>query len=152
MASNSTNLQALWLQMAQIDARPAHWSGPLTDNQLTAVNAMMSTILSDHGKDRDNRLAVFSVLVHSEVPILTTRDLRKWEASKLIDWMKADPTDPQNWEVRNDARRCIGWIEGVVKECLYEGVLARLALEQPDAGDPPEPDLPYLQEAVELGL
>lgn len=127
-----TELQSLYHNLRQVTQKREHWSGPATRDQLVAVNALLNRALED--RSRENRLAVVTILTHYNDIIASTADLTKWDASCLINWLLNDEV---TWEVRENAKSTIAYIEHCVR--IDGGRALQDTLESEDTAPQPAP-------------
>jgi hypothetical protein len=86
---------ALRMRLNAMSEMAIHWQNPCTSKQCQAVVIMLQDALED--SSREIRLAVLKEML--DIPVKSTKDLLKWEATCLIDFLKEDN------ELRNDEWR-----------------------------------------------
>jgi hypothetical protein len=79
---------ALRMRLNAMNDMATHWQNPCTPKQVQAVVILLQDALED--PSREIRLAVIKEML--DIPVQSTKDLLKWEATCLIDFLK-DETD-----------------------------------------------------------
>ncbi len=93
--SYSNLIKAIRLTINQVHDKPLHWVRPCTVEQAAALVALLERGLGT--TNRDLRMAVLDEILGYSV--VSTRDLMKWEAHTLIEYLKGE-----DWKVSQDGR------------------------------------------------
>jgi len=92
---------ALRMRLNAMSEQPMHWQNPCTPRQCTALIILLQDGLED--SSREIRLAVIKEML--DIPIQSTKDLLKWEATCLIDFLKEDTEfDTDDWRLSTYGR------------------------------------------------
>ncbi len=110
-----TLTNALQLYARRVVALPAHWSEPATEHQLTALNMLVGSGLSDDS--REMRLNVIRKLI-GLAELTSTKDLLKWEAGTLITFLKEWGTD---WTLSEQGQFLIAETESRLSQAVESG-------------------------------
>jgi hypothetical protein len=95
---------ALRMRLNAMSEMPMHWQNPCTPKQCTAIVVMLNESLED--SSREIRLAVLKEVL--DIPIQSTKDLLKWEATCLIDFLKEDSElGTEEWRMSEYGRKFI---------------------------------------------
>jgi hypothetical protein len=99
---------ALRMRLNAMSEMPIHWQNPCTPKQYQAVVITFQDALED--SSREIRLAVIKEIL--DIPIQSTKDLLKWEATCLIDFLKEDSEfGNDEWRLSNHGRNFIAEAE-----------------------------------------
>jgi len=91
---------ALRLRINAVDEQAIHWLNPCSQRQCSALVILMNQCLYDNSKEV--RLAVLKEMIN--IPLQSTKDLLKWEATCLIDFIKEEGDE---WRVSEYGRKFI---------------------------------------------
>ncbi len=99
---------ALRMRLNAMSEQPIHWQNPCTPRQCTALIILLQYGLED--SRREIRLAVVKEML--DIPIQSTKDLLKWEATCLIDFLKEETElDIDEWRLSTYGRNFVGEAE-----------------------------------------
>lgn len=98
--------QALRLRLNAMEAQPIHWQDPCSTKQAQALVILFNQGLYD--SRREIRLAVLKEI--TDIPVQSTKDLLKWEATCIIDFLKTE-VDEEDWSLSEYGRKFIAEAE-----------------------------------------
>jgi hypothetical protein len=93
---------ALRMRLNAMSEQPLHWQNPCTVKQFQALVILLQDGLED--PSREIRLAVLKEML--DIPVQSTKDLLKWEATCLIDFLKEE-NQSEEWRLSNHGRNFI---------------------------------------------
>jgi hypothetical protein len=94
--------QALRLRLNAMEAQPIHWQDPCSTKQAQAIVYLFNQGLFD--SRREIRLAVLKEI--ADIPVQSTKDLLKWEATCIIDFLKSEE-EQDDWSLSEYGRKFI---------------------------------------------
>jgi len=92
---------ALRMRLNAMHEQALHWQNPCSIRQCAAIVILLNQCLED--TSREVRLAVIQEMI--DIPVQSTKDLLKWEATCLIDFIKDDSAE---WSLSDHGRKFIG--------------------------------------------
>ena len=94
--------QALRLRLNAMEAQPIHWQDPCSTKQAQALVILFNQGLYD--SRREMRLEVLKEI--TDIPVHSTKDLLKWEATCIIDFLKTEE-ELEDWRLSEYGRKFI---------------------------------------------
>lgn len=98
--------QALRLRLNAMEAQPIHWQDPCSTKQAQALVILITQGLFNIR--REMRLAVLKEI--TDIPVQSTKDLLKWEATCIIDFLKTEE-EQEDWSLSEYGRKFIAEAE-----------------------------------------
>jgi hypothetical protein len=99
---------ALRMRLNAMSEMAMHWQNPCTVKQCKAIVILLQDALED--SSREIRLAVLKEML--AIPVQSTRDLLKWEATCLIDFLKEETElETDEWRLSTYGRNFVAEAE-----------------------------------------